>query len=223
MDAVLEVKCRKQKTMKTTMILMVLCVCAMAQPIDPFADPTSNQGREKNPRSEKTFEVSKANSSQASKERFLKLWDALQSPRFKAGAEYQVFTIRQAVGKVGTMQRYLTDDVAVVLEDNNLHEKSFVALWVNPDGVYDFTTVARGLRRVPQFVEAVATPDPNAPTREEFLKALRRGETFAVRIMEKAGCRPCFGKGKTSALSGGKVCTECYGTGDVLDTWILKW
>lgn len=171
----------------------------------------------------KTFFVSKANTSPEKKARFLKLWHAVQNPRFNPGTVRKSFLITQAVGKVGDRQRYLTREEAVLLKDPNLHENSVVEAWVVPDGVYDFNTVGRGTRRVPQFAEAVETADPDAPSEKEFVTELKAGKTFTVTVLVDRGCKLCFGDGKLNALSGERACPDCQGTGEVLETWTLKW
>lgn len=197
---------------------------------DPFAskDGTSSSGDPFNPNGAKLnppkdFSVSKSNTNAANKKLFRELWDALQNPRFKDGAQRRTFWITQAADKVGEFTRYLTRYEAVILKNAELFEDSNVSAWVNPAGVYDFKSVGAGMRRVQQFKEALAEEDPDAPTEEEFVERLKAGESFTVRILDPNGCASCNGDGKMSTLQGGGNCETCQGTGESLQTYILKW
>jgi len=184
---------------------------------DPF-NPDANK-----PSPAKEFRVSKAKASAANRELFAKLWEALKNPRFKDGAHRRTFWITQAAGKVDGLTRYLTGDEAVILRNADLFEGSNVTAWVNPGGVYDFKSVGAGMRRVRQFKEALAEEDPDAPTQEEFVERLKAGETFAVRILDPKGCATCNGDGQMTSLQGGGNCKSCQGTGEILQTYTLKW
>jgi hypothetical protein len=96
-------------------------------------------------------------------------------------------------------------------------------VWANPDGVYDFNTVGAGVRRVPQFKEAVAELDENAPDQEGFVADLKAGRTFTVWLLQEKSCAKCLGDGKLGSLGGGGWCPDCSGTGEVLQPWVLKW
>lgn len=208
--------------MKFLVCVVALLASFVSGEVDPFLkdgkDPFHPGYKKPEP---KDFMVSEANVTAANKALFLLLWDALQKPRFSGESRRSAFRITQAVGKAGDMHRYLTRGEAVLLSDPNLHEESTVVVWANPDGVYDFNTVGAGARRVPQFREAVATQDPDAPAKGEFVEALKSGKTFRVWLL--MSCRSCLGDGKLGTLSGGADCQDCRGTGEFLQPWVLKW
>lgn len=196
--------------MKTMMLLLLLFVSI----------PTARAARE-----DKEFRVSQTNTSPANKKLFMALWEALQKPRLTDNSVKMTFYITQAVKKEADgMHRYLCDyDKAVILQDGNILEDATVTVWVNPAGVYDFTTVAGSTRRVELFKEAVAKEDEEAPEKEEFVERLKAGETFTVRTINPTGCAKCFGDGKLGASEKYEVCLDCGGSGEAITTWTIKW
>lgn len=208
--------------MKSLVCVVALLTSFVSGEIDPFLKDGKDPFHPgyKKPET-KDFKVSEANVNPANKALFLLLWDALQKPRFSGDSCRSAFKITQAVGKEGDMHRYLTRSAAVLLRDPGLHEDSTVVVWANPDGAYDFNTVGAGVRRVPQFREAVAMEDPDAPSKGEFVEALKSGKVFRVWLL--TACRNCLGDGKLGTLSGGEDCQDCRGTGEFLQPWALKW
>ncbi len=188
---------------------------------DPF-DPEGKKQAKKAPAKE--FKVSQANSTPANKKLFLELWQALTKPSLTEKSVKMTFTITQAVGKeAGGMHRYLCGDQAVILKDGDLLEDASVTAWVNPAGVYDFTTVLGATRRVALYKEAVAIADENAPTQEEFVAMLKNGQTFKVLTINSKGCPKCFGDGELGAMSKNAPCQDCGGSGEAVVNWLLKW
>jgi hypothetical protein len=188
---------------------------------DPFAKKSANAAVVAPP---KEFRVSRANSNPENKKLFMALWEELSQPRLNTDSILKTFTVMQASGKEGDLHRYICQhDTAVLLENGELLEGAAVRVWVDPAGVYDFKTVAGFTRRVALYKEAVAKTKEGAPTREEFVTALKAGETFTVVTMAEGGCGKCFGDGKLGAIANFARCGDCAGSGEIKVTWVLKW
>lgn len=205
--------------MKKILLMLAMCAACGAQ-VDPF------RNKEEPPALPvtKEFRVSQANSSPEKKKLFMELWEEFTRPRLTPASVRKTFWIKQTAGEAGGMHRYIcSDDTAVLLEDGKLLEDAMVRVWVNPAGVYDFGTVGGFTRRVPLFKEALPVANPDAPTRGEFVAALKAGESFTVVTMDEKGCPRCFGDGLLGALDKNAQCPDCGGTGETVVTWVMKW
>jgi predicted RNA-binding Zn-ribbon protein involved in translation (DUF1610 family) len=68
-----------------------------------------------------------------------------------------------------------------------------ISIHAKPVGHYDFTTVMGSGARVIKLESAESLE--TLITRDQFLDALRAGQTFKVRDIELFPCPTCFGKG----------------------------
>ena len=135
----------------------------------------------------KTFNVSKIGDDSGKKELFKKLWRRLQE--HDPEAKRMHYTILQVIGqkKGGTMYRVKLRDrteAALLLKNDSLLENTTDFAEVVRDGVWDGTTVMGASRRLPIYKEIEPGVNPNAPTKDEFLAALKSGKTYTVMLTD---------------------------------------
>lgn len=93
------------------------------------------------------------------------------------------------------------------------------------DETFEYTTVL-GAQRTVRIVRPIDEPAAHvAMTKDDFVKRLKRGETFYLPDYEKVSCGKCVGDGKLSALAGNGYpeCPDCAGKGHAIKGLLVKW
>jgi DnaJ-class molecular chaperone len=200
-----------------TALLLPLLFC----PSSALADGPFGGGGSSNKKKPFVYQVSKGGKD---KKLLMSVFHAVQAIELKGEDEEVRLLVTQKIAPKELLVKYrgssywlYTDETYNIVDDEVLKLKVTIT-----NETKKYTTVLGASKTIRVMREAKLTPFLTF-TQKDFVRRLKKGDSWVLKQFQEKSCANCFGNGKLSALKNYAKCPDCRGEGSTVIDYTVKW